>query len=67
MSSIGTPIDETGLLVREQGAFVLQADRGDRYVLELPRVPVDHVQKRVRVKGMICAEGRVAAEGVSAA
>ncbi len=67
MSSIGTPIDETGLLVREQGAFVLQSDGGSRYVLELPRVPVDHVQKRVRVQGVICAEGRVTAEGVSAA
>ena len=67
MTSIGTPIDETGLLVRDQGAFVLQCDRGARYVLELPRVPVDHVQKRVRVQGVMCGEGRVAAEGVSAA
>ena len=67
MTTIGTPIDETGMLVREHGAFVLQCDRGGRYVLELPRVPVDHVQKRVRVRGVVCGDGRVAAEGVSAA
>jgi hypothetical protein len=60
-------IDETGTLVREGGAFVLQRDRGGRYVLELARVPVDHVQKRVRVRGVLCGEDRVAVDGVSAA
>ncbi len=67
MRTIGSPIDETGMLVRKDGAFVLQRDGGGSYVLELPRVPVDHVQKRVRVQGVLCGDGRVAAEGVSAA
>ncbi len=61
------PIDETGTLLREGGAFVLQRDVGGRYVLELARVPVDHVQKRVRVRGTLCGEDRVAVDGVSAA
>ncbi len=67
MSMIGSPIDETGMLVRKDGAFILQRDRGGSYVLELPRVPVDHVQKRVRVQGVLCGEDRVAADGVCAA
>lgn len=60
-------IDETGTLVRQGGAFVLQRDRGGRYVLELQRVPVDHVEKRVRVRGILAADDRVVVEGVSAA
>ncbi len=60
-------IDETGMLLRDGAAFVLQRDRGGRYVLELARVPVDHVQKRVRIRGMLCSDGRVAVDGISAA
>ncbi len=62
-----TQVDETGLLVRDGAAFVLQRDAGGRWVLDLHRVPVDHVQKRVRVVGTLSDDGRVTVDGVSAA
>ena len=67
MTLIGSPIDETGTLVRDGGAFVLHRDLGGGYVLELQRVPVDQVHKRVRVRGVLSAEAHVVVEGVSAA
>lgn len=62
-----TQVDETGLLVRDGAAFVLQRDAGGSWVLELHRVPVDHVQKRVRVVGTLSESGRVTVDGVSPA
>ena len=59
--------DETGMLVRAGGGFSLRCDRGDSVKLELHRVPVDHVQKRVRVVGSLLDEGVVDVEGVAAA
>ena len=67
MTQPGIPIDETGTLVREGGAFVLRRDAGGRYLLELQRVPVDHVEKRVRVRGTLVAGDIVVAEGVAGA
>jgi hypothetical protein len=67
MSSIGSPIDETGMLVREGGAFVLHRDVGGRFQLELRRVPVDHVQKRVRVIGVLVTADLVSVDGVASA
>lgn len=63
----GTVIDETGQLVREAGGFVLRRDCGGRYPLQLRRVPVDHVEKRVRIQGLLTADGQVIVEGVQAA
>ena len=63
----GMPIDETGILVREGGGFCLRRDLGGRFLLELRRVPVDKVEKRVRVVGTLVAEGHVLVEGVSIA
>jgi hypothetical protein len=63
----GDEIDETGMLLREGGGFVLQRDLGGRWPLDLSRVPVDLVGKRVRVVGFDSGDGRVDAEGVSAA
>ena len=60
-------VDETGLLVRDGAAFVLHRDAGGSWVLDLPRVPVDHVQKRVRIVGTLSDAGRVTVDGVSAA
>lgn len=65
MSEVGTPVDETGTLSREGGGFVLLRDRGGRYRLDLPRVPVDEVEKRVRVIGVLAEGGLVEVEGVS--
>lgn len=60
-------IDDTGLLAREAGGFVLKRDAGGRLLLELGRVPVDLVEKRVRIIGLLLDDGRVSVEGVQAA
>lgn len=59
MTAIGTNIDETGTLLREGGAFVLRRDAGGRWILDLHRVPVDHVEKRVRITGTVVGDGLV--------
>ncbi|WP_082463257.1 MULTISPECIES: DUF5818 domain-containing protein [unclassified Sphingomonas] len=65
MTITPTPIDETGTLIREDGAFVLQRDDGGRYQLQLARVPVDHVHKRVRIIGVAITADLVSVDGVS--
>jgi hypothetical protein len=65
MSAIGTQIIETGTLVREGAAFVLRRDVGGHFRLELSRVPVNNVEKRVRVTGTIVAEDLVSVDGVA--
>jgi len=62
---IGASIDETGTLVRDGGGFVLRRDAGGRWRLDLHRVPVDHVEKRVRITGILVADGLVEVEGVA--
>jgi hypothetical protein len=58
---------QTGRLERDCAGFALQADDGTRYRLELSRVPVDHVAKRVRVTGVLTAGDCIVVEGVAAA
>ncbi|ALC11356.1 DUF5818 domain-containing protein [Sphingopyxis sp. 113P3] len=65
MTAIGTRIDETGTLVREAGGFILRRDLGGRWKLDLHRVPVDHIEKRVRITGVVVGEGLVDVVGVS--
>lgn len=60
-------LDETGVLTRDGGSFVLQRDGGGRIALELGRVPVDLVEKRVRIVGAMLPDGRIAVEGVQPA
>lgn len=67
MTTIGKTIDETGTLRRDGGAFVLDRDVGGRFELELHRVPVDHVEKRVRVIGSLTDCDRVVVDGIAAA
>ena len=67
MQGIGTRVDETGTLIREGGGFFLRRDAGGRYALELRRVPVDFVEKRVHVIGTLVADGLVSADGVGPA
>lgn len=67
MIEIGAGVDEIGRLLRDDGGFLLQRDGGGSYRLVLLRVPVDHVEKRVRVRGVYVGEGIVEAEGVAAA
>jgi hypothetical protein len=67
MASIGTKIDETGTLVRDGGGFALRRDSGGRYRLDLHRVPVDEVEKRVRIVGTLAGDGLVDVDGVAIA
>jgi hypothetical protein len=64
---IGTRIEETGTLTRHGGAFALRRDLGGVYVLQLQRVPVDHVEKRVRIVGTLLPDDHIIVEGVTAA
>lgn len=57
--------DATGTLVRDGGGFALKQDDGGTVLLDLRRVPVDHVGKRVRVTGDRHDDGRVEAEDVA--
>lgn len=53
-----------GLLIRDGGGFVLQSDDGTRYRLELLRTPIDAVEKRVIVTGLLIGDDQIEAEGV---
>ena len=56
---IGIRIEETGTLIREGAGFALRRDVGGRWKLDLHRVPVDNVEKRVRISGVVVAEGLI--------
>jgi hypothetical protein len=60
-------IDEHGTLTRDGGAFYLRRDLGGRYQLELQRLPVDLVEKRVRLVGTLVAADIAAVDGVAPA
>lgn len=67
MTEIGAGMDETGRLIRDEAGFLLQRDSGGTFRLVLLRVPVDHVEKRVRVRGYYAGDGVIEVEGVAAA
>ena len=59
MAIIGSRVDETGTLIRDGGGFALRRDIGGRWKLDMHRVLVDHVEKRVRISGVIVAQGLI--------
>jgi hypothetical protein len=63
----GAKVDETGTLQRDGGAFVLRRDAGGFWRLDLRRMPVDEVEKRVRIIGTYVGDGLVEVDGVSLA
>lgn len=67
MIEIGAGVDETGRLIRDEAGFLLQRDLGGSFRLLLLRVPVDHVEKHVRVRGYYAGDGVLEVEGVAAA
>jgi len=67
MTAIGTQVDETGTLTRDGVAFYLRRDLGGQYCLELRRMPVDLVEKRVRLRGTLVGPDLVSADGVAPA
>lgn len=60
-------MDETGRLERDAAGFLFLRDAGGIYRLMLHRMPVDHVEKRVRIKGWHVGDDVVEVEGVAAA
>lgn len=56
MTTIGSRVEETGTLIRDGGGFALRRDMGGRWMLDMHRVPVDHVEKRVRISGVVVAD-----------
>ncbi len=60
-------IDETGTLIRDGGGFALSRDLGGRYRLDLHRVPVDRIEKRVRITGVRVADDLIDVFGVAPA
>ena len=65
MDSDDRRIEETGTLVRDGGGFALRRDAGGRYQLHLHRVPVDEVEKRVRIVGTLVGADLVEVDGVA--
>lgn len=65
MSAAGELVDETGRLARDGAGFLLHRDAGGSYRLVLVRVPVDHVEKRVRIRGTRGEGDVIEVEGVS--
>tara|TARA_R110000824_G_scaffold362627_1_gene550589 strand:- start:171 stop:371 length:201 start_codon:yes stop_codon:yes gene_type:complete len=53
-----------GLLQRDASGFLLQCDDGQRYRLELLRVPVNEVEKRVVVTGQVRDGATLEADGI---
>lgn len=64
---VGAGVDEMGRLLRDDAGFLLQRDLGGKYRLVLLRVPVDLVEKRVRVRGFYAGDDVVEADGVASA
>ncbi len=46
-------------LIRASGGFTLRCDSGGRWKLDLHHVPIGHVKKRVRISGVIVADGLI--------
>jgi hypothetical protein len=65
MAEIGDHIEMTGTLIRDGAGFALRVERGAIYHLQLHRVPVDHVEKTVRVAGTLIEPRLIEAEGVA--
>ena len=65
MAGIGSRIDESGTLLRVAGGFALRRDLGGRWRLDLRRTPVDHVEKRVRITGILVGDDLVEVDGVA--
>lgn len=67
MMATGERIDETGTLIQAGGVIFFRRDHGGRYQLELHRLPVDLIQKRVRLIGTLVGPMLVHAEDVAPA
>ena len=53
--------------MRDAGGFVLRCHSGRSLALLLPRTPVDHVEKSVRLRGTLVAPGVLEVAAIRAA
>ncbi len=67
MTAIGDPIELSGTLIRDGGSFAIRVERGVLYHLQLHRVPVDQVEKRVKVAGILIDDRLIEVESLSLA
>ncbi len=67
MTAIGESIALSGTLVRDGGGFAVRVERGVLFHLQLHRVPVDQVEKRVKIKGILIDERLIEVESLSLA
>lgn len=65
--ALGDAIAESGMLLRDGGGFVLRGDGDTCWRLDLSRVPVDLVGKRVRVAGVEAGDGLIDVDGCAPA
>jgi hypothetical protein len=59
MATIGSQIEEVGTLIRQEDGFALRRDVGGRIRLDLHRVSTGGVSRRVRITGVLVAEGLI--------
>jgi hypothetical protein len=64
---VAEEVDRTGWLHRDGGGFFLKGDDGAIWRLSLHRVPVDHIEKHVRIRGRRGDDGVLEIDGVSPA
>lgn len=58
-------VELIGTLVRDSGGFALRSEGATPVRLVIHRVPVDHVEKRVRIMGVWIDEQTVEADGIA--
>ena len=67
MTATGESIELSGTLIRDGGGFAVRVERGVLFHLQLHRVPVDQVEKRVKIKGFLIEERLIEVESLSLA
>ena len=67
MVKIGEEIQLSGTLIRDGGGFAVRVERGVLFHLQLHRVPVDQVEKRVQISGTLIGEHLIEVESLGLA
>ena len=67
MAEIGDQIELSGTLIRDGGGFAVRVERGVLFHLQLHRVPVDQVEKRVQIAGILIGERLIEVESLTLA
>ncbi|MDB5581653.1 MAG: hypothetical protein JWR80_6829 [Bradyrhizobium sp.] len=65
MGTISSRIEEMGTLIQGDGGFALRRDLGGRIRLDLHRVSPGRINRRVRITGILVAEGLIDVAGIA--